>query len=231
MKHALGLLALLLATGCGADTGDTAHDPGGGDRAVSDTPVSDAPASGGPVPDDATTPSSHPSLDPVPGADGRMRTRTLATVLDTGVPELCLGPVAESYPPQCSGIPLIGWDWSRQPASSVETSGSVRWGQYVVTGTFDGLAMTVTGATTELRLPPDALEPTGDAGSWEPGQQQEIQDKLAAHPLPGTLAVHATPSVVVVEVVHDDGSIQAQADEAYGAGLVQVRSMLVPVDR
>jgi hypothetical protein len=58
-----------------------------------------------------------------------------------------------------------------------------------------------------------------------------VQDKLAVHPLPGTLAVHATPAAVVVEVIHDDGSIQAQADEAYGAGLVQVRSMLVPVSR
>lgn len=228
MKLTLGLVVLLLVTACGADTGGaggTAADPAGGDRATS----------GGPIPDDATTPTSHPSLDVVPGAKGEVRTRTAATVLDpggAGRPELCLGPVSESFPPQCSGIPLDGWDWAQQPADSVERSGRVRWGEYAVTGTFDGRTMTVSDAEPATGTTgPDVLEPTGDAGSWEPGQQQAVRDKLAANPLPGTLSVHLTPAAVVVEVVHDDGSIQAQADQAYGAGLVQVRSMLVPVGR
>jgi hypothetical protein len=229
MKLTLGLLVLLLVTACGADTGaagDTAGDPTGGDRATS----------GGPVPDDATTPSSHPSLDPVPGAAGQLRTRTQATVLDpggAGGPELCLGPVSESFPPQCSGIPLLGWDWAEQPGHSFETRRGARWGQFVVIGTFDGQTMTASSAAPagDRTGGPDVLEPTGDAGSGQPGQQQDIQDKLAEHPLPGTVAVHPTPAAVVVDVVHDDGTIQAQADAAYGAGLVQVRSMLVPVER
>ena len=34
------------------------------------------------------------------------------TVMDVGGEvELCLGAVAESYPPQCSGIPLTDWSW------------------------------------------------------------------------------------------------------------------------
>ena len=24
----------------------------------------------------------------------------------------CLGPIAESYPPQCRGLPVEGWDWA-----------------------------------------------------------------------------------------------------------------------
>jgi hypothetical protein len=35
------------------------------------------------------------------------------TVIQVGdtAPHLCLGPVAESYPPQCSGPEITGWDW------------------------------------------------------------------------------------------------------------------------
>jgi hypothetical protein len=33
---------------------------------------------------------------------------------------------------------------------------------------------------------------------------------------------------VDVEVVHDDGSLQAWADATYGAGLVRISSALVP---
>jgi hypothetical protein len=31
--------------------------------------------------------------------------------MDTETPEVCLGPVAESYPPQCNGPELVGWEW------------------------------------------------------------------------------------------------------------------------
>ena len=32
--------------------------------------------------------------------------------MDVAQPELCTGPIAESYPPQCVG-PVIGyWDWA-----------------------------------------------------------------------------------------------------------------------
>jgi hypothetical protein len=38
---------------------------------------------------------------------------TVATVLQEGdgPPELCLGGVAESFPPQCGGPEIAGWDW------------------------------------------------------------------------------------------------------------------------
>src|SRR5688572_6530997 len=61
----------------------------------------------------------------------------LGTVMDIGgEAELCLGPVAESYPPQCSGIPLVDWSWDG--VEGAETSGDVTWGSYAVQGTFDG---------------------------------------------------------------------------------------------
>ena len=70
----------------------------------------------------------------------------VGTVMDTGKPtgpELCLGAVAESFPPQCSGIPLAGWDWATV-GKTFESSGDVRWGGYAVQGTYDGTTMTVT---------------------------------------------------------------------------------------
>ena len=70
----------------------------------------------------------------------------VGTVMDTGKPtgpELCLGGVAESYPPQCSGIPLVGWDWETV-GQTFESSGDTTWGGYAVQGTYDGTTLTVT---------------------------------------------------------------------------------------
>ena len=66
------------------------------------------------------------------------------------MPHACLGGVADSLPPQCGdGVPLAGWDWAA--AGTYETSGEVRWGVYVLTGTFDGTALTVTDADRRRR--------------------------------------------------------------------------------
>ena len=84
----------------------------------------------------------------IPAATGTVTTRNLATVMDTGSPELCLGPVAESYPPQCSGPPIEGWSWKDQ-RGVFEKSGDVRWGLFSVQGTWDGRPFTVTSATCD----------------------------------------------------------------------------------
>jgi hypothetical protein len=98
------------------------------DRAI-DAAASDSPA----------TPVSSPTA--VPKASGDVRTRIPTMVLDDGDgAELCLGGVAESFPPQCGGPRLIGWDWSEHPEH--ETARGVRWGEFAVQGTFDGTAIT-----------------------------------------------------------------------------------------
>ena len=66
-----------------------------------------------------------------------------------GSPELCLGPVMESFPPQCDGVPLGGWDWSTagiQEEAPAGTNRPTRWGTYAVTGPFDGSTMTVSSS-------------------------------------------------------------------------------------
>ena len=73
-----------------------------------------------------------------------MRTSGLVTVLDSGSgPELCLGAVAESYPPQCGGPQLADFDFGDVGA---EKAAGVTWGQYALTGTYDGTTFTVTDA-------------------------------------------------------------------------------------
>lgn len=57
-------------------------------------------------------------------------------------PELCLGGVAESLPPQCSGVPLVGWDWAQ--VNGEEEAAGTTWGEYTVTGRYDGTSLTIT---------------------------------------------------------------------------------------
>ena len=57
-------------------------------------------------------------------------------------PELCLGGVALSLPPQCGGVPLVGWDWD---AVDVAQSGSgTTMGEFHVVGTYEDGILTVT---------------------------------------------------------------------------------------
>ena len=109
------ILVVLLAAACGAQTGGRA-----------------AP--------DPNEPGSPARPTRIPAATGEVT--ATGTVMDTGRPELCLGAVAESYPPQCGGPPILGWDW--EAVDGEERSGDTRWGTYTVTGTFDGSTFTLT---------------------------------------------------------------------------------------
>jgi hypothetical protein len=79
-----------------------------------------------------------PGFGPEPGryeADG-----TVLESPDHGA-ELCLGGIAESYPPQCSGLPIPNWDWSE--VEGEESASGTTWGTFHVLGTYDGSAFTV----------------------------------------------------------------------------------------
>jgi len=71
-----------------------------------------------PFTDCSSTPLPLPPGDPPADADWLVG---VGTVLDDGDgPELCLGGVAESLPPQCGGPKVVGWDWA-----DVEAQGSL----------------------------------------------------------------------------------------------------------
>ncbi|QKJ19400.1 hypothetical protein [Microbacterium hominis] len=150
------------------------------------------------------------------------------TVLDAGGRiQLCLGAVAESYPPQCAGIPLEGWEWAG--LEGAETSGDTRWGAYAVQGDYDGETFTVTGPPIMLALydPMMAEDPTaGVAGVGDPAilaaAQDEVPDLLGDDFLSSAVA----DGWLWIDVVWDDGTWQRAADADFGAGAVVVRSAL-----
>lgn len=99
-------------------------------------------------------------------------------------PQLCLGAVAESFPPQCGGIPLLEWNWAE--VGREQRAGGTTWGVYRVVGTFDGTNFTV----TEPPGPPQPDQSSGadistpcrePAGGWkadDPGRASD--DELQA---------------------------------------------------
>ena len=68
------------------------------------------------------------------------------TVMDVGRPELCTGPIAESYPPQCGGPAIRDWRWSEFDETDYQQVGQVRWGEFVVDGHLEGDEFVVTSA-------------------------------------------------------------------------------------
>jgi hypothetical protein len=202
MKTLLALTALLLSlTACGSEDGDVAKDPGG-----SNTP----PPAGHPAP-----------AAPVP--DGLVRTLNLATVMDTGTPELCLGPIAESYPPQCGGPEITNWDWAEHGHQMFEQQGDIRWGTYLVTGRWDGTSFPASPEPTPTQTP---------AKDYTNKELEGIADELGDS-LPGVQGAYGgegTHGHVLADVLYDDGSLQAWADEQYGAGVVLISSALVDVE-
>lgn len=154
------------------------------------------------------------------------------TVMDVdGTVELCLGAIAESYPPQCSGIPVEGWSWDG--IEGWETSGDVTWGAYAVRGTYDGSTFAVTGDPVMLALydPIAPADPTGGKpGTATEAELTEMQDALPALIGDGFLASYPENGWLWVDVVWDDGTLQAAADETYGEGAVVVRSAIRPFD-
>lgn len=98
---------------------------------------------------------------------------------------LCLGAVAESYPPQCSGPGVVGLDWADVP--NTETASGVTWGEARVVGTYDGSTFTLTEPPSEMRIP---VEPDGGTGAdpfpqlcddpFRGGDEQAVADPESA---------------------------------------------------
>lgn len=154
------------------------------------------------------------------------------TVMDDGGDaELCLGAVAESYPPQCSGVPITNWTWDGIEGS--ETSGDTTWGAYAVQGTYDGEEFTVTQPPIMLALY-DPMMPEDPTGG-EPGAGDEetllaIQEDLPEALDEAYLSSYPENGWLWVDVVWDDGTWQDAADADYGDDVVVIRSAFRPVE-
>ena len=210
MKTALVALVLavpLLASCSGDDPSDTAVDPAG---------------------------SALERPTEVPAAPGKVRSANLATVMDTGPldsrpVELCLGPVAESYPPQCGGPAITNWDWADHQ-DMFEQQGDVRWGPFAVTGTWDGTSFTLDEAIPGALYDPMFEEPAPlpePAEDYSPAELETIAEDVGT--LPGAQGAYADDGHVLVDVLYDDGTFQDWADDEYGDHVVVLNSALVDV--
>ena len=102
--------------------------------------------------------------DPSSGAGDGAKVKGVGTVLESPDhgPQLCLGGVMESYPPQCDGPDLVGWDWAE--VEGAESASGTTWGSYAVTGTWADGRLTVIKAES----PETVEEPAGDQNFMTP---------------------------------------------------------------
>ena len=146
--------------------------------------------------------------------------RLFASILKEldGDAELCLGAVAESYPPQCSGLPLTNWTWEGVDGS--ESSGDTTWGAYAVQGTYDGEAFTVTQPPVMLALydPMAPEDPTGgEPGAGDEQTLQAIQEELPDALGEAYLGSYPDNGWLWVDVMWDDGTWHKLHQKHFGA--------------
>jgi hypothetical protein len=164
---------------------------------------------------------------PAPVPNGQVSTHGLVTVLDPGTgPELCLGAVAESYPPQCGGPAVAGFEWGDVGA---ERAGGVTWGSYALIGTYDGTTFTVTDSTPAALYDP-AAQPQEDplgAACQDPATTdaaratpEDLDATLAAaSALPGYATAWLTGNTINVAVTEDAAGAEATLRESWGGPL------------
>lgn len=164
---------------------------------------------------------------PAPVPDGPVSTSGLVTVLDPGTgPELCLGAVAESYPPQCGGPAVEGFEWGDV---GFEQAGGVTWGSYALIGTFDGTTFTVTDATPAALY--DPMAQPQDEGLGAACEAPETTDTTrttpedldatlaAASALPGYATAWLTGTTINVAVTEDAEGAEAALRGTWGGPL------------
>ncbi|MFC5929466.1 hypothetical protein D6T64_19465 [Cryobacterium melibiosiphilum] len=168
-----------------------------------------------------------------PPADETTELIGQGTVIQVGdaEPELCLGPIAQSYPPQCSGPTVIGWEWTSVDQS--QTVSNVTWGTYAVFGTWDGTSLTTTRDPIPLSLY-DAMpieDPRSDGsqpGSTDEAELTRIQAELALPESTPALGSYIAHGYLFVDVLFDNGTVQSLLDEQYGANVVVLQPQLRP---
>lgn len=148
-------------------------------------------------------------------------------------PQLCLGPVAMSKPPQGGGPDVANWDWST--VSGKQTVAGTTWGEYTVVGTYTDGVFTLT--RPPVPVPAQRMEEAPDVVPWEvgppptpSGYSDAELERIARtiHDMPEALIVGPANGYVELVVGYDDGTLQRELDERYGVGAVHVYSVMQP---
>lgn len=156
------------------------------------------------------------------------------TVLQIGdaAAQFCLGAIMESYPPQCSGVELHGWEWTADDGS--ETASGVTWGTFAVWGAYDGESLRVSDSVMLALYDPMYVEDPAllpeNAGESTDAELNAIIDKIYDDAPFDVLYGSPENGYLFVTVVFDDGTYQEWADNRYGPDVVQIRSALTEVD-
>jgi hypothetical protein len=178
---------------------------------------------------DEPAPVTMPAIDPAQLLEGN------GTVLDDGSgPQLCLGAIAESFPPQCGGIPLAGWDWDA--VDGEESASGTSWGDFHVVGTYDGEVFTVSKvgpfdrSTIEEGGDRDFTTPCPEpAGGWvaeDPGKAGE--EAFGA----GATIAQGLPGYVALWVDYGEDLPPEELDERAMEGdpVLQIMNVVVTED-
>jgi hypothetical protein len=156
-SFALALLVLAGVTGCAGRT----------------VTGSNAPTSRWPTYNPESSATHGPDNLVPDGYTGRFRVAAMVLENQHHGPQLCIGPEL-SQPPQCDNGPNIpGWSWNGLEHQSVA---GTTWGFYVLIGTFDGRAFTLTepaklndGTSTPSLPSSNYTTPCAEpAGGWKP---------------------------------------------------------------
>ena len=219
MQRFIPLAALLVLAACGQGSGD------GGTYGDGADPAADGSQS--------DTQSDAQSGDAVV-YQGAL---TVLQGVERDAAELC-GAVAESYPPQCGGLPVSGWDWDAVEHDEAE---GVRWGSYLVTGTFDGKSFVLTEdpvPTAEIDMAdypdlqyqePEIGDPAEDLSTAE---LQSIADEITAEFPRYVYGGWADDQngVAIIDALLVTPELEAYAAEHFPADTVVFSSMLKPLE-
>lgn len=174
--------------------------------------------------------SANPTVQQSTAAPGELVGRGLVRQEADELPQFCMGVIADSYPPLCSGPPIRGWDWS--VADGEEKAGTVTWGDYVVHGTWDGNSFSVTRtprniASNESWGEPDPRQDPRKHGTANKARLQQIQREIWETERPPA-DTRVENGYLFRYVPYDDGSLQSAMDKRFGPGIVVVQSQLRP---
>lgn len=171
------------------------------------------------------------------GTDEERVYEGLATVIETPDhgPQLA-GAIAQSYPPQGGGLDVSGWDWE---AVEHESAQGTSWGEYLVTGTFDGEAF----ALTEDPVPASEVDPsqyrdpnppevTEPAEPLSEADMEQIADDVTERFPETVYGSWPDPEhgVVHIETVLIPAALEDYVAENYPRDAVVLSAMLRPVE-
>ncbi|MGW4930408.1 hypothetical protein ACWEOH_14755 [Agromyces sp. NPDC004153] len=151
---------------------------------------------------------------------------------DADGPRLCAGMIADSLPPQCTGPAIVGWDWDAVEGENA--AADTTWGEYRMQGTWDGDAFTldrppVQQSVAQATYEPNAPVPTR---SPDPACASEATVPHLRDAVPDIVSVmfDLADECVTVQVLYDDGTLQAAVDERFGRGSLKITSTFARAD-